>query len=64
MDPNNNPKWENWLLLSLAVLSSYFLATYTKPAKEVTYMEFINEYMTKNNVKLNGRHIVGKCYFL
>lgn len=51
MDPNNNPKWENWFLVLFGLLGSYYLATYEKPAKEITYMECVNDYITKNNVK-------------
>ena len=52
MDQNNNPKWESWLILAISVLAAYYLATFSKPAKEITYVEFINNYITKNNVKL------------
>lgn len=50
-NPNNNPKFENWGILALALLGGIYAFTYTKPAKELVYMEFVNDYLTKNRVK-------------
>ena len=49
--PNGNPKFESWGILALAVFSAIFAATYSTPAKELVYMEFVNDYLTKNRVK-------------
>ena len=50
-DMNNNPKFENWFLLAMALFGAYFVATYSPPAKELVYMEFVNDFLTKNRVK-------------
>lgn len=50
-NPNNNPKFENWGILALALLGGIYAFTYSKPAKELVYMEFVNDYLTKNKVK-------------
>ena len=31
--------------------TGYYLATYRKPVQEIVYMEFLNNYLLKNNVK-------------
>ena len=50
-NPNNNPKWENWGILALALLGGIYAYSYSNPAKELVYMEFVNDYLTKNRVK-------------
>jgi AFG3 family protein len=50
-NPNNNPKWENWGIVALAVFGAIYAFTYSKPAKELVYMEFVNDFLTKNRVK-------------
>jgi len=50
-DMNNNPKFENWGILALAVFGAIYGITYSKPAKELVYMEFVNDFLTKNRVK-------------
>lgn len=32
-------------------MATGYIATYKKPMKELVYMEFLNEYLLKNNVK-------------
>lgn len=50
-NPNNNPKWENWGILALALFGGVYAYSFSNPAKELVYMEFVNEYLTKNRVK-------------
>jgi len=50
-NPNNNPKFENWGILALVLFGTIFAMTYSKPAKELVYMEFVNDFLTKNRVK-------------
>jgi AFG3 family protein len=50
-NPNNNPKFENWGIIMLALFGAVYAFTYSKPAKELVYMEFVNDYLTKNRVK-------------
>jgi len=44
-NPDNYPKFGGAFLLLVALL---YFSTYQSPAKEKTYMEFVNDYMTKN----------------
>lgn len=50
-DPENNPKPESWLPLLGAFTAAYFLFFYQKPAEEIVFMDFYNEYMLKNRIK-------------
>jgi AFG3 family protein len=50
-DPNNNPKPENIILVLMAMFASYYLLTYKRPMKELVYMDFLNNYLLKNDVK-------------
>lgn len=50
-NPNNSPKFENWGILALVLFGLIYAFTYKKPAKELVYMEFVNDYLTKNRVK-------------
>ena len=38
-------------MLLLAGATGYYLLTYKKPMQEIVYMEFLNNYLLKNNVK-------------
>lgn len=49
--PDGNPRWELIAGVLLGAASGYYLLKYQKPAKEIVYMEFVNEYLTKDNVK-------------
>jgi len=51
-DPNNNPKYENWAIIAALAGFTTFYFMQPKPSQEVTYMEFINQYLTKNQVKM------------
>lgn len=33
------------------MFTAYYLATYKKPLKELVYMDFLNNYLLKNNIK-------------
>ena len=50
-NPNNNPKWENWGILALALFGGIYAYSFSNPSKELVYMEFVNDYLTKNRVK-------------
>ena len=50
-DPNNNPKPENFLWVFLAAITGYYLLSARKPMKELLYMDFLNNYLLKNDVK-------------
>ena len=51
MDENNNPRPEGFLGLLIAGCAAYYLLTYRKPTPEMVYMDFLNNYLLKNNVK-------------
>lgn len=51
MDPDNNPKPESWLPILGALTAAYYLFFYKKPAEEIVFMDFYNEYMLKNQIK-------------
>ena len=50
-DEDNNPKPEGFLALLLSGFAGYYLLTYKKPMQELVYMDFLNNYLLKNNVK-------------
>jgi hypothetical protein len=50
-DPNNNPRPESFIIAIMAAFTTYYLITYRKPMKELIYMDFLNNYLLKNNVK-------------
>lgn len=49
---NGDPKYENFAMIGVSALLIAYLSTLERPAKELTYVEFINEYLLKNNVKM------------
>lgn len=49
--PDNDPKPEGWLGILLAFATGYFVLNYKKPMKEVVYMQFLNDYLLKNQIK-------------
>ena len=51
LDPDNNPKPEGLIGVLLAAATGYYLFSYKKPMKEIVYMEFLNDYLLKNQVK-------------
>jgi len=54
MDPKGNkPKWENIGLLSLATAAfGYFLYQREEPSKEITYIEFVNQYLSQGQCQM------------
>lgn len=50
-DEDNNPKPEGFLALMLSGFAGYYLLNYKKPMQELVYMDFLNNYLLKNNVK-------------
>ena len=50
-DEDNQPKPEGFLALMLSGFAGYYLLTYRKPMQEIVYMDFLNNYLLKNNVK-------------
>ena len=54
MEPNGGgPNYENWLkLVVLGGVAGYYLMFMQQPSQEVTYMDFINNYLTKNSVEM------------
>ena len=51
MDSNNNPNFFSIFLMGLAAYGLYYLATNQNNAKELVYMDFVNNYLTQNRVK-------------
>ncbi len=39
------------MMLLLAGFAGYYLVTYRKPMQEIVYMEFLNNYLLKNDIK-------------
>lgn len=37
--------------LLLACFAGYYILTYRKPMQEIVYMDFLNNYLLKNNIK-------------
>lgn len=51
-EPNGSPKFENWLVvLVLSGFLFYYLAG-KSTSQEITYMDFVNQYLSKNVVKM------------
>ena len=47
--PNNGgPIWENWALVALISGALYFYMSGTTTSTEITYNDFINQYLSKN----------------
>ena len=46
-----DPNWQNFGILALVLGGIYYALNYSTPAKELVYMEFVNDYLTKNRVK-------------
>lgn len=53
-EPNGKgPKWENFAIVAfLSGAFGYTLATMGSAPEEITYMEFINQYLAQNQVKM------------
>lgn len=51
-NPNGSPIFENWLVvLMLSGLLYYYLGS-KSPSQEITYMDFVNQYLSKGVVKM------------
>lgn len=50
-DEENNPKPEGFLAVLLSGFAAYYLMTYKSPQKELVYMDFLNNFLLKNDVK-------------
>ena len=50
-DEEGSPKPEGFLAVMLSGFAVYYLANYRKPLQELVYMDFLNNYLLKNNVK-------------
>ena len=50
--PNGIPNWENILVVVLLSAAFYYYFSKKKPSSELTYMDFVNNYLTKNQVKM------------
>jgi hypothetical protein len=47
------PKWENWLMLSLlAGTATFYFLNLKKPSQEITYMDFVQNYLANNQVEM------------
>ena len=51
-DPNGAPIYENWIIVALLSGLLYYYLTTRNPSQEITYMDFINQYLSKNIVKM------------
>jgi len=47
-DPKGGPVWENWIVVLLLTGAFFYYLTSKSPSQEVTYMDFINQYLSKN----------------
>jgi len=54
MNPNGGgPKWENWLMVSLLMGTAAYYLFNTKPtSKEITYIDFVQNYLAKNAIEM------------
>lgn len=44
--------FENWIIAALLTGVVFWYLSNASPSQEITYMEFINQYLTKNLVKM------------
>ena len=53
MDPNSGgPRWENIIITAALAGAFGYYMTSNSPSQEVTYMDFVNQYLSKNAVKM------------
>lgn len=50
-NPGGDPKPEAWLTLLAAIACGYLAMTTEAPRKEIVFMDFLNDYLLKNQVK-------------
>ena len=47
------PRWENFLMVALlGGLFTYYASFSQSPSEEITYMDFVHNYLTKNQVEM------------
>ena len=53
MEPNGSPRWENigFIVFLFGLAVAYFYSQ-AGSSEEINYMDFINQYLTKNQVKM------------
>ena len=51
-DPNQGPKWENIALVAILGGCFGFYMWSKSPSQEITYMDFINQHLSRNQVKM------------
>lgn len=51
-NPNGSPNFENWIIVALLSGLLYYYLSSKSPSSEITYMDFINQYLSKNVVKI------------
>jgi AFG3 family protein len=51
-NPNGSPIWENWFLVLMLSGILYLYLAGKSPSQEITYMDFVNQYLSKNQVKM------------
>lgn len=44
--------FENWIIAALLSGAIFWYFSGSKPSQEITYMDFINQYLSKNSVKM------------
>lgn len=50
-DGNKDPKPDRWLALFATACMLYYITSYKKPVPELVYMDFLNNYLLKNQIK-------------
>lgn len=51
-NPNGSPIFENWLIVLMLSGILYFYLSSRNPSTEITYMDFVNQYLSQNVVKM------------
>lgn len=51
-EPNGSPKFENWIVVLLLSGLVYYYLSNRATSTEITYMDFVNQYLSKNVVKM------------
>ena len=50
--PNGSPIFENWLIILILSGLMYYYMSNRNTSQEITYMDFVNQYLSKNQVKM------------
>lgn len=51
-NPNGSPIFENWLIVLMLSGFLYYYLSNKASSQEITYMDFVNMYLSKNQVKM------------